>query len=606
MVRRTRSEISRFYEEDLRKQNLRFPEVEAPHSEFYELSERENEIFTRTIERITKNIGYARYRPLTYLPKEALDENVTAAQFNLAGFMKVLLVKRLESSFEAFRKTLGRFVTAYEKFIDAYEQGFVYVSKKKTTLIFELIEAGETDAIEKLIEKEEAERYDASNFTSEFIRDLKNDLRDLQSIQEDWKKIYRDPKWEKLKSLLEHDKIFHEAKLLIFSESKETAEYLHRRIADELDEQALCFTGSSKKSLREEVINNFDARVRTSSNGFRVLITTDALAEGVSLHRSNVVVNYDIPWNPTRMMQRVGRINRVDTKFERVYTYNFFPSKEGNDEIGLREAAEAKIEAFIEMLGTDARLLTENEEIKSFNLFDRIMSKETLTGESGADEDSELKYLKFIREIQQNEKELFAQIKKLPLKARAARHVKDEKNSLVTYFRLGKLEKFYLATKENPCAQEIDFLDAVKILESASPEKTPVGEDFFALLKKNQLELDKSLQADRETIHAAASNRDTATKLQRRLHLFKPEQMRDFTDMEEQFWEDVLRALRDGAIAKKSLNKIWKSVERTGDARGILEVLKKNISMAEMTTEALPPVKREIKVREVILSEHLL
>jgi superfamily II DNA/RNA helicase len=606
MVRRTRNEISRFYEEDLQKQNLRFPEVEAPQSVFYELSERENEIFTRTIERITKQITYSRYRPLTYLPKETLDENVIAAQDNLAGFMKVLLVKRLESSFEAFRRTLGRFISAYDRFIDTYEKGFVYVSKKKTTLIFELIEAGDTDAIERLIEKEEAERYDAASFTSNFISDLRNDLRVLLAIQEDWKQIYRDPKWEKLRYLLESDKTFHNAKLLLFSESKETAEYLCRRIADELNEETLCYSGASKKSLREDVINNFDARVRHPLNDYRMLITTDALAEGVSLHRSNIVINYDIPWNPTRMMQRVGRINRVDTRFDRVFTYNFFPSKEGNDEIGLREAAEAKIEAFIEMLGTDARLLTENEEIKSFNLFERITSKETLTGESGAEEDSELKYLKFIRNIQQHQKELFARIKKLPRKARAARELPAHKGSLLTYFRLGRLDKFYLASAESPFAQEIDFLNAVKILESDSFEQRPVGKDFFALLKKNQYELEQSLQADHETIFAASSNRDAATKLQRRLHVFKEDQMQDFTDTEDRYWQDVIRALKDGAIAKKTVNKVWKQVEKIGDSRGVLEVLKKTISMAELTTETAPPVQKEAKPREVILSEHLL
>ncbi len=606
MVRRTRTEIKNYYGEDLEKQNLKFPEVADPQSIFYELSERENEIFTRTIERITRQITYARYRPLTYLPKGFLDENVTAAQFNLAGFMKVLLVKRLESSFEAFRLTLGRFISAYEKFIKAYYKGNVYVSKKRAAQIFDLIESADFAAVEKLIEKEEAERYEADAFTPEFIRDLENDFRVLQDIQEDWKAIYRDPKWEKLKSLLQNDKIFHNAKLLFFTESKETAEYICKRIDDELNEKTLCFSGSSKKSLREEVINNFDARVGNPKNDFRVLVTTDTLAEGVSLHRSNVVVNYDIPWNPTRMMQRVGRINRVDTKFDRVFTYNFFPSKEGNDEIGLKEAAEAKIEAFIEMLGTDARLLTENEEIKSFNLFDRITSKETLTGEAEESEDSELKYLKFIRDIQENQKELFAEIKRLPRKARAAQTLPNHRNSLLTYFRLGKLDKFYLATNENVFAQEIDFLNTAKILETDNQNKVSVGKDFFTLLKKNQDELSKSLLADEETTHTPSSNRDAATKLQRRMFVFKKAQMLDFTEDEERFWQETINALRDGAVAKKTINKVWKAVEKIGEARGILEVLKKNLSLNGYANEEPPQVDKQVKIREVILSKHLL
>ena len=149
--------------------------------------------------------------------------------------------------------------------------------------------------------------------------------------------------------------------------------------------------------IRDKVIENFDAKARKPKNDYRILITTEVLSEGVNLHRSNIVINYDIPWNPTRMMQRVGRINRIDTKFDNIYTFNFFPTTQSNNVIKLKEAAEAKIHAFIEMLGVDAKLLTEGEEIKSQSLFKRLTSKQTIIGEEDA-EDSELKYLMEIRE----------------------------------------------------------------------------------------------------------------------------------------------------------------------------------------------------------------
>jgi superfamily II DNA or RNA helicase len=605
MVRRTRTEISRFYEEDLKKQNLKFPEVETPQPVYYQLSKSENEIFNRTIERIGKDITYARYRPLVedYF-KGQLDENTVTAQNNLAGFMKVLLVKRLESSFEAFRKTLDRFIAVYENYIAAYKNGCVYVSKKKTNLIFELIEAGDFDAIEKLIGADEADRYDASEFDSSFFRDLQSDLQVLKEIRIDWQTIDRDPKWDKFSSLLKDESAFQKKKILMFTESKETAEYITRRIADSLDEDALCFTGSSHKKLRETVIDNFDARVRNPKDDFRILVTTDTLAEGVSLHRSNVVVNYDIPWNPTRMMQRVGRINRVDTKFDRVYTYNFFPSEEGEDAIGLQAAAEAKIEAFIEMLGTDARLLTENEEIKSFNLFDRITSKETLTGESETEEDSELKYLKFIRDIQENQKELFAHIKKLPRKARAANDSGEYGNSLLTYFRLGKLDKFYLAGAKG--ALEIDFLQAVKILESDNNEKLLVGKDFYELLKKNQLALDISLQTDEETVYAPSSNRDSATKVLKILKSYRKKHFDSFTDTEENFWQSAIGSLENGAVAKKTVNTIYKEIKNETEVRKILETLKHRVSFSDFVKDEKPEIKVNSEASKVILSEYLL
>ena len=105
------------------------------------------------------------------------------------------------------------------------------------------------------------------------------------------------------------------------------------------------FTAASGEATRDRVIENFDARVRHPKDEYRI-VSTEVLSEGVNLHRSNTVINYDIPWNPTRMMQRVGRINRVDTKFSDIYTFNFFPTKQSNDQIKLREAAEAKINAF--------------------------------------------------------------------------------------------------------------------------------------------------------------------------------------------------------------------------------------------------------------------
>ena len=168
------------------------------------------------------------------------------------------------------------------------------------------------------------------------------------------------------------------------------------------------------------IIDNFDARMKHPKDDYRILVTTDVLAEGVNLHRSNTVVNYDIPWNPTKLMQRVGRVNRVDTKFLTINTFNFFPSTEGNDLIKLREAAESKIHAFIEMLGSDAPLLTGSEEVKSHNLFAQMNSRATITGEDGPEE-SELEFLMEIRKVRDEQPELFERIKRLPKKARSGR-----------------------------------------------------------------------------------------------------------------------------------------------------------------------------------------
>jgi superfamily II DNA/RNA helicase len=88
-------------------------------------------------------------------------------------------------------------------------------------------------------------------------------------------------------------------KLINFTESKETAEYLAEKINFEFGEISLAFHGSSSEKDRDKIIANFDARAKNQKDEYRILITTDVLAEGVNLHRSNIVINYDIPWNPT-------------------------------------------------------------------------------------------------------------------------------------------------------------------------------------------------------------------------------------------------------------------------------------------------------------------
>ncbi len=222
----------------------------------------------------------------------------------------------------------------------------------------------------------------------------------------------------------------------------------------------LCYTGDSGEATRDKVIENFDARSRHKNNDYRILVSTEVLAEGVNLHRSNTVINYDIPWNPTRMMQRVGRINRVDTTHDTIHTFNFFPTTQSNDQIKLKEAAEAKINAFLTLLGGDAELLTEGEPIGSHELFNRLISKQTLEGEK-KDDESELKYLHAIKEIRDKKPDLFEKIKRLPKKARTAKYCPDHAHSLITYFRRGKLQKFYLAALQ-PDAQELDFITAAK------------------------------------------------------------------------------------------------------------------------------------------------
>ena len=605
MVRRTRTEIIKYFGKDLKNQHLKFPEVNNPQPLYYMLNEQEDIIFNSTIELISKKFKYARYTPLLYY-KGPIDQLERQSQKNMGRFMKILLVKRLESSFFAFKNSIDRFIHSYEMFIKEFNKGNVYVSKKHINKIFELLEKDDDQAVQRLIDEEKAERYDSKEFTDNFINDLKSDLELLQEVKELWTKVDRDPKLLHFIDQLTNNDLLKTNKLILFTESKETAEYLTEKINHKFTNTALCFNGGSGEATRDLVIQNFDGKARHQKDNYRILISTEVLSEGVNLHRSNVVINYDIPWNPTRLMQRVGRINRVDTKFDTIYTYTFFPTRQSNDEIKLQEAAEAKINAFLTLLGGDAALLTEGEPVGSHELFDRLVSKKTLTGED-ENETSELKYLTQIKDVRIDNPGLFEKIKRLPQKARSGKTSRSNASSLVTFFRKGKVQKFF-QTGEDLETSELDFLTAADALETPPDEvKLGLPKPYFELLDRN-----KNAFTDATTDEVVElqthKGKDNAAQL---LKLLKAvfSNTQKLTDDQEAYVNKLMIRLEEGGLPKQTTKAAMQALNRLSkqlfDPLKVLAVLQMTISpmLLESHLAALKP--GSTGKREVILSMYL-
>ncbi|MFC1869837.1 helicase-related protein [Chloroflexota bacterium] len=612
MIRRTRTEIEKYYGEDMRQQGLKFPEVKDPEPLYYKFNKKENEIFIETIRLLISEFKYSRYQPLTYYEGER-EERERQSQRNIAKFMKILMVKRLESSFHAFRLTINRFIQSYERVIDEFQNGNVYISKKHINKIFEALEEDNQEVIERLLEEDKAEKLRAEDFRTDFFSDLKSDFKILHKVQELWTNIGRDPKWEAFREVLTSQPNLKKGKLIIFTESQETASYLADRIGKEVESKVILFTGQASEEAHRDVIANFDANAFHPCDDYRILVSTEVLSEGVNLHRSNIVINYDIPWNPTRLIQRVGRVNRVDTKFDTIYTYNFFPTEESNDLIKLREAAEAKINAFIEMLGSDARLLTEGEEVKSHDLFAKLNSKKTITGED-EDEESELEYLTEIREVRDNNSELFTRIKRLPKKARSTRlfpttltTVVKQFPSLLTYFRQGRLDKFYLAQQGINTSDELDFLTAVKILKPSDilEKRQVIPQNFYDLLNGNKdaFTIDTSSEKDETIARHRGSVNDTY--ILKRLKAKEIRHYHGYTEEDEVYVQQVIQLLTDGAIPRPTTKTVAEALKREKEPLKVLGIIKRDIpsqffqpTRAQQTFHAFSP-------REVILSSYL-
>lgn len=596
MIRRTRSEIVEYYGADMKRQGLKFPKLGTPEQIAYVFDEKTNILFNKTVEAI-KNFKYSRYKPLTYLKKTTQEQNkMMTAQHNMGGFMKSILVKRLESSFFAFRNTLARCLESYEKFIAMYEQGEVYISKKVD--VYDLLDSGDDDKLMELVEAEAVMHFQSKEFDSQFVKDLQTDLNTLKQLDNKWGEMTDDPKLIQFKAELKKNKKLKGNKIIIFTESKETAEYLAKELLDMYGERVIAYTGSSSMILKSVIEDSFNPKyAEKGKDQFDVLITTDVLAEGINLHRANVLINYDLPWNPTRIMQRVGRINRVGSEYEEIYVFNFFPTAATSKHLPLKDRIIEKLQAFHDTLGEDFKYLSDEEEVSSQKLF-QDLNKDLSEDEEGSN--PELAYLAIIRQIRDNDTALFEKIKRLPKKAKTGKFsskVSDE--ATLSFIRKGYLKTFFMTEKGE--TKQIPFLDAVDYLKCEPDEqRLSVGKKYFEHYDSNNEAFDISL-TEEEVIAtgrvAVGANDQKVIRYLRALLM----SVKTFTDDQEEKIKRMIEVWENGDVPAADTKNILKAVKNVED--GIEAYYKIVEIMDEKYLEGRKQIKfRQDGEKQVILS----
>lgn len=559
MIRRTRNEIMEYYTSDLEKQGLKFPKLGTPEPIVYIFDEDTNTVFNETVD-VIKDFKYSRYKPLVYLKDSKKYATLLTAQHNMGGFMKSILVKRLESSFFAFKNTLGRFLASYEKFIEMYERGEVYISKKVD--VYDLLDSGDDDKLMELVEAETVMHFSTDEFDGKFIKDLRWDLAKLQYLSNMWQNISDDPKLTQFKEELQSNEKLCGNKKIIFTESKETAEYLAKELSDIYGERVVAYTGSSSMILKSLIEDSFNPKFTEKKNDqFDVLVTTDVLAEGINLHRANALINYDLPWNPTKIMQRVGRINRVGSAYEEIYVFNFFPTSATSKHLPLKDRIIEKLQAFHDTLGEDFKYLSDEEEVSSQKLF-QDLNKDLEEDEEGAN--PELAYLAVIRQIRDNDAALFEKIKKLPKKAKTGRYsdrVQDD--ATISFIRRGYLKTFFMTDQNG--SRQISFMDAIGYFKcEVDEERISVGKNYFDHYDANNAAFDTSLIEEDVIIAGRTAVGANDQKVIRYLRALLTT-IKIFTDEQEEKIKKMIEAWENGDIPAADTKNILKSIKNVED-----------------------------------------
>lgn len=516
-VRRTRTDIESVarYNKDVNG----FPKVERPNASSYELNEHLADLFESAMQTLDKELTYARYQAIAYLKPEVsngLYDNAELISRSLAGIRKNGLVKRLESSFYAFQVSLSNFRQANQNMLDMFNRDKVFIAPDLD--INNLLESGYTD--EEIEEKLNAKAEDnpknsvfkAEDFKPEFIEMLQGDQETLEKMCKAWEKITDadDSKFAKFNELLKHE-LFKEdrnpeQKLVVFSESVDTVKYLERRINRK---DVLVISADNRSKLFKTIRENFDANHKTKLNYYNIILTTDVLAEGVNLHRANVIVNYDTPWNSTRLMQRIGRVNRIGSASKHIYNYVFYPSREGNREINLNQIALSKIQTFHSTFGEDNQIYSQQE------ILDRDLTKLFDEGRKKQKEEAnqELPFYEELRTLYKTNRREYNRIEKLSLRSRTGREKRTVEGvtlsgDTLVFLKTNYRKVFFLVSET---AKELSVLDALKYFK-ASKEEQPV-ERIEQHHKHINMVLQKFRAMRDEEMQAQETSQDTQATL---------------------------------------------------------------------------------------------
>ena len=330
----------------------------------------------------------ARYRPSYYLEGE---EDVS--ELSLVGLLRTGLLKRFESSSRAFANTLDRMIEQYRFALRLIEEGYF----PDPDAIDEWTEMDSDEAIDEALGEVADGRTPLSSADLDPDRlqaDLKHDIEILEDWCSDARSIGRndDQKLHALQETLhnivararedaEADEISDAGterafrknrKLLLFSYYEDTVEWIYEYIEEavEEDDELSCYEGriaavvgdGAKYNVsREDAVHGFAPNSGDAppdaTDEFDILIATDVLGQGVNLQEARTVINYDLPWNPMRVVQRNGRIDRVNSPHSEIYPITFFPEDRLDDLLELEHRVRQKLTQAARSIGVSGSVI---------------------------------------------------------------------------------------------------------------------------------------------------------------------------------------------------------------------------------------------------------
>lgn len=435
-------------------------------------------------------LTYARYGLWHYVHAEKQKKepyiSLQRAGANLRGLMRVLLFKRFESSVYAFQETIRRLLKIHELFMKSIDKGFVPAGEDAQYVLYESDTLEESDIMDAL--REVSRRYDAGDFDIGTLRDhIQNDIKLLKIIQQLVLCITpdKDVKLLTLKKRLA-GKPLKAAKRLIFTQYADTAKYLYANLNpdDRLPDVEVIYSGDKSK---ERVVGRFapkanpEYRFAKDQAELMTVIATDVLAEGLNLQDCDNIINYDLHWNPVRLIQRFGRIDRIGSEHEIIFAYNFLPEVGIEKNLGLHEKLHNRIQEIHDSIGEDSKILDESERLNPdamYAIYERRGGEPVQLDLWGKPEDELLdlnEAEEILRQLRKDDPAEFERIAKLREGIRTARP--SLQKGLYVFCQAGRFQQLFLLDEKGAIiSRDIPkVVGAVKCAPDAKAVDLPTG-----------------------------------------------------------------------------------------------------------------------------------
>ncbi|MDI6802887.1 MAG: helicase-related protein [Bacteroidota bacterium] len=404
VIQRSRDYAKQYFKQ-IGNNQFYFPEREKPVVADYQLARIYGELFESIKKSFNKDspfVELALYNPENFRKdKSQIDRKIENRERQVISLIRATLLKRMESSYKAFEASCEDLLRSLARFLRYYEKEEWEKWKEKHDDFWKMVEGHWRDRFVDEDEESEVEEDDIlpepnkqlikeDFFIEDIIVSVKRDMDELADfLQFIHSNITEqsDDKLKRLINLLNDDKELKTKKVIIFTQYRDTARYLYKQLKakglDDIEE-----LDSTSKKDREIVIKRFSPYYNCSeeevqkylNQPIRILISTDILSEGLNLQDANLLINYDLHWNPVRLMQRIGRVDRrLDPKIEKmlgrencvVRFWNFLPPDELDELLDLYQRVSGKLLRISKTLGIEGKyILTPEEEydaLRNFN-----------------------------------------------------------------------------------------------------------------------------------------------------------------------------------------------------------------------------------------------